>query len=207
MPSLLCEQLVSAFRDNRNLDLLIPLFIDTSKSKLTSLKVRDGLKTTPDGTFCALFKHNLTHLDMVGCVSVQTPKTLTALNQNCQNLTSLCVSGHEMFNNLPISDSENIGDPSSQQCGVTYIFNCPKLKALALHELHDTECCAKSIITVALKPLTLLSHLDLSCCEIEFETMQCIGEMKLLRVLVLYNVPIKNINLAFSIIAKLTSLR
>ncbi|XP_049884638.1 protein zer-1 homolog [Pectinophora gossypiella] len=170
LPAEICEKFLLAYqKNNRVSDNIANLFRDRLRTRLYSVRLRNS-RITDEGLRCFL-EHRPYELELVQCEYL-SPASLDAINSNSQNLVSL------KFGPLTyvLSQDENL----FRQRG--YIIDAPNLRRLTIHRR------GLSIFPLLLlKPLTHLTHLDLSECT-SAGSIWAVNELKDLKSLILHSV-------------------
>ncbi len=205
LPAEICENLLDACQKKGFIldDKFLHIFKDPVSSHLRRINLRDSQVT--DQGLEWLAQHNLLELDISGCTEL-TQESVHTINKNCSNLAALFIGNSvKIFDDIDIKSEELEDEENQYKFGVDYLFDCPKLRAFSVHKLNETECLAQDIISTVLRPLDRLTYLDLSGCEIELEFMKCLGNLKSLISLILYDVSIDTG--VFRVISKMTKLK
>lgn len=170
LPAEICEKFLQAYQStNRVNDNIANLFRDRTRTRLDTVKLRNS-RITDEGLKC-LMEHKPYEVELVQCEYL-AQGSLDIINSNSQNLVSL------KFGPLTsiISHDENL----FRQRG--YIINAPNLRRLTIH------CRNLPIFPLLLlKPLSRLTHLDLSECS-SLGSIWALSELKNLVSLILYSV-------------------
>jgi len=212
LPAQFCESFLRAFPKNGTQlqDKHVHIFRDTEHTHIKRIHLRNA--NVSDNAMRWLLQHKPIELDISECTPTPDPdslsqETIHAINSHGKNLVALSLgSTQSIFNGIEIRESSVAGD--TRVFGGDYVFDCPILRAFSVHGLRDNDDYqSHDLIATILHPFNNLTYLDLSLCEIEIEFMDCLGEMWSLTSLILYDVPINNIQGAFEIISKLHNLR
>ncbi|XP_026329372.1 protein zer-1 homolog [Hyposmocoma kahamanoa] len=169
LPGEICERFLQAYqKNNRVNDNIANLFRDQMRTRLTSVKLRNS-RITDEGLRC-LMEHKPFEVELVQCEYV-SQASLDVINSNSQNLISLKFG----TNTYILSPDENV----FRQKGC--IIDAPKLKKLTIRRgLYIFPL-------LLLKPLTQLTHLDLSECT-SAGSIWALNELKNLVSLILHGV-------------------
>ena len=206
LPGNVCEDLLQLRRELGHAldDAFMHLFANPGQTGLKKVNLKYSNVT--DRSMSWLLKHKLEELNISHCYGL-TSETVNYINLYGRHLLALFVGNSiQILNNIDIKEfseecEENIGD----SLGRDYIFKCPRLKAFSIHGLSGTG--VHDTIATILNPLRSLNYLDISGCEVTVELMDCLEELHLLQTLILFDVPINDIQLAFEKIGTLKNLR
>lgn len=170
LPAEICERFLQAYqKTNRVNDNIANLFRDRHRTRLEKVKLRTA-RITDEGLKC-LMEHNPYEVELFQCEYL-AQGSLDIINSNSKNLVSL------KFGPLTsiISHDENL----FRQRG--YIIDAPNLRLLTIH------CRGLPMFPLLLlKPLSNLTHLDLSECS-SLGSIWALSELKNLKSLILYSV-------------------
>nr|XP_045589985.1 protein zer-1 homolog [Procambarus clarkii] len=169
LPTEICEKLISLWQD-RDPELLddkfINIFRDLTNTRLKRITLRNS--GVSDDGLNLLLSHNLVELDISNC-SKLTERTLENINRIGDSLTALVIGKtKEILPDSVFSISQPESSDSSDSSPVSeikqrgYILRTPNLKKLVVRELYHPK--EPEYFALLLKPLTKLTHLDLSGC-------------------------------------------
>ena len=211
LPPEICESLVDAYTASGRIldDNFMHIFKDHMRTHLRQINVQDSNVT--ETALQWLIPHKPTELNISGCKDVGR-RTLDSINQYGKQIARFSVGDTlDIFKDLhikkPSAAHESQGDADTRVLGVDYIFCCPELRAFSIHNLDKEESQAHDIIAVTVRPFQKLTYLDLSLCNIDIQAVDCLEQLRSLNSLILYNVPLKDIQAAFQQIGKLKTLR
>ncbi|XP_048488430.1 protein zer-1 homolog [Plutella xylostella] len=170
LPAEICEQFLRVYqRKNRVNDNIANLFRDRTRTRLKTVSLRNS-RITDEGLRC-LLEHKPSAVDLVQCEYL-SQSALDIINNNSENLVSL------KFGHLTYVFSQD--ETAFRQRG--YIINAPKLRSLTIHRR------GMAIYPLLLlRPLTQLTHLDLSECT-SAGSIWALNLLKKLVSLILHNV-------------------
>lgn len=209
LPLQVCEDLLNAYRESEAVvdDRFVHIFDDPVNMPLRRINV-SGTDITELG-LKVLMAHKPMELNINGCHSLSwSAGSLDIINVYGSNLTTL-----HLGNNVKMFEcSDHLADCIYvAQNGINtvsrQVFECPKLRALSIHNLEDKVYEATDILHAVLMPLKTLTHLDLTRCSVKVESLHALEQLNKLVSLVVCDLPIHNLFEAFNIIAKLQKLR
>lgn len=194
IPNEICEKMLEVFQTENTLhyldDNFVNIFRDTERTRLKRVNVHRSQIT--DIGLSVLMKHNIIELDISDCVLLGSC-SLLAINNNGGSLLSLNIGNSTEI--LPMSlfsdgfdssmDIKDFGVIFSKYHQNGYLLKTPNLRKLAIRNFKAPD--EQVYYPLLLKPLTRLSHLDLSGCH-HLGSLSCILSLKNLVSLVLYNV-------------------
>ncbi|XP_042228378.1 protein zer-1 homolog isoform X2 [Homarus americanus] len=169
LPTEICEKLISLWQD-RDPELLddkfINIFKDLTNTRLKRITLRNS--GVSDDGLNLLLSHHLVELDISNC-SKLTERTLENINRVGDSLTALVIGKtKDILPDSVFSPSQPESSDSSDSSPVSeikqrgFILRTPKLKKLVVRELIQPK--ETEYFALLLKPLTKLTHLDLSGC-------------------------------------------
>lgn len=194
LPMEICEKLISLWQemDPQGLDdKFINIFKDVILTRLKRVTLRNS--SISDDGLNHLLSHHLLELDVSNC-SKLTKRTLKNINREGvgECLTSLVIGKTRnilpdtVFSNpLPDSSDSSDSSPVSEIEQRGYILRTPNLRRLIVQELYIPM--EPQYFALLLKPLSKLTHLDLSGCFF-LNDVKYILEMKCLVSLILHSV-------------------
>ena len=210
LPMEICEKLISVWQEMgpEGLDdKFINIFRDVICTRLKRVTVRNS--SISDDGLNLLLSHHLVELDVSNC-SKLTERTLENINKVGESLTALVIGKTKnilpdsVFSSSSLHDSSDSSDSSPlseiEQRG--YVLRTPNLRRLVVRELYMPM--EAQYFALLLKPLSKLTHLDLSGCFF-LEDVTYILEMKHLVSLNLHSV--QRIQDAVPSIMKIKTLR
>ncbi|KAM3968599.1 protein zer-1 homolog [Aphomia sociella] len=170
LPAEICEKFLAAYQQNSRVsDNIANLFRDRQRTRLDTVKLRNS-RITDEG-LRSFMEHKPYEVELVQCEYLSAV-SLDIINTNSQNLVSL------KFGPLTyvLSQDESL----FRQRG--YIINAPNLRKLTIQRRG-----LAIVPLLLLKPLTHLTHLDLSECTSN-KSILAINELKNLKSLILHSV-------------------
>ena len=228
LPAEICESLIRASVEGRHDtgDAFFHIFRDTVHTHLKRLSLRDSMVT--DRSLGWLIAHRPVELDVSRCVNLKR-SCRRHLKHHGDRLQALLLGqswevildpdqdvidgedlGHMVMESSPSthtsSSSPPAGSVSRAGDGSEWARTCPHLRAFSIH---GVEADVKpSFLTELITPLMNLTYLDLSRCRSpNVEDMECISQFQQLMTLILYDVPLGEISVAFTHLRALKSLR
>lgn len=213
LPPEICESLVDAYIATGRIldDNFMHIFKDHMRTHLRQINVQDSNVT--ETALQWLIPHKPTELNISGIKDVGR-RTLDSINQYGKQMARFSVGDSlDIFQDLHIKkpttghESPSQGDADTRVLGADYVFCCPELRAFSVHSLDKEKCKAHDIIAVTVQPFQKLTFLDLSSCNIDIQAVDCLGQLRSLNSLILYNVPLNDIQAAFQQIGTLKTLR
>lgn len=170
LPAEICEKFLEAYqRQNRINDKIANLFRDRLSTRLRTIKLRNS-RITDEG-FRFLMAHKPYQVELVQCEYLSL-SSLETINDNSQNLISLKFGPVTCL----ISHDESLYRDRG------YVINAPKLKRLTIQRRG-----LAIFPLLLLRPLTNLTHLDLSECA-SMGAIWALTELQNLKSLVLHSV-------------------
>ncbi|KAG0730508.1 Protein zer-1 [Chionoecetes opilio] len=165
LPTELCERLIGLWQDldpEKLDDRFINIFRDLSNTRLKRINLRSS--SVSDDGLSVLLSHNLIELDISNCRKL-SERTLANINKKGGNLLTLVIGKTNDI--LPStvsleSSSDKEDSPASEAKQKDYILRTPNLRKLVVRDLIQPRY--DGYFVVLLKPLTRLTHLDLSGC-------------------------------------------
>ena len=190
LPMEVCHSLQDAFINSSQTldDRVMNLFTDTSRTRLKRLILRDSFVT--DSTLTKLLEHDITQLDVSGCSRLSS-NVVRAINSKCRNLRILNIGGST---GIPFHWERPPDGSEPADIEETRVFRCPQLEMFTVHDLKAAATRNQeqvlTLIANLLQPLHALTYLDLSGCWVHLDNLEQIGQLHLLRSLVLHNVQV-----------------
>ncbi|XP_076034318.1 protein zer-1 homolog [Oratosquilla oratoria] len=220
LPTEICEKLINIWQDyNPGAldDSFVNIFRDLASTRIKRVNVRNS--SISDDGMELLLSHSLMELDISNCATI-TNRTLDNLNRYGENLTALVIANTKNMPTdslhlllppppLPPPAPQNKSKEGMSRTEVGnefekrgYILKTPNLKRLVVRELYMPM--ELQYFSLLLKPLTKLTHLDLSGCY-SLDDLSYILHLGHLISLKLHNV--QRIQDTISTICKLKTLR
>lgn len=194
LPVEICERLLNVRCNSlkRIGSTFVNIFKDTECTRLKRVRLRRSDITDDDLEI--LLRHKLTELE-VAQNGLLTDACIDMITEYGTTLTCLCFDSTDIFTANLNHTVETTFTPRG------YVFLCPQLKKLTLRGIHALT---SDFYNILLKPLTTLTHLDLSNCD-DLGSLDCTAHLPSLISLILYNVD--DIDVKVPAICKLKSLR
>ncbi|TRY64313.1 hypothetical protein TCAL_04628 [Tigriopus californicus] len=171
LPTEICEKLFATLHEE-GLDIedcTAGIFADVTSCRLRRVNVRCSSIT--DHGLEYLLRHNLRDLDIHNCEAL-TPRTLESLNKYSKHLVNLNIGNtvqilpdyiYPKSDELDEDDVDSLDEEDRARTVFHergYILNAPHLQKLCIRDLFVTR--GSNYLSLLLKPLPRLTHLDLS---------------------------------------------
>lgn len=205
LPTEICEKLLNLWQDSDPEllnDKFLNIFSDIQCTRLKRVTLRSSSVT--DAGIKSLLTHNLVELDISNCKYL-TKRTLECINENCDSLNTLVIGKTKDILPLPpILESDDISEEAliSEMDSKGPILKMTNLRRFVVRELNLPTM--PSYFNILLKPLTLITHVDLSGCGF-LDNFSCLHHMNQLVSLNLHSV--QRVQDAIGTICKMTNLR
>lgn len=171
LPKEICERFLASFQNGNIVnDNVANLFRDRRRTRLEILKLRNARIT--DESLKVFLEHKPSVVELVQCEYL-SQASLDTINANSKNLKSLKIG--------PTTYLLSEDDTVYRQRG--YVIDTPKLQSLTIHRLR-----LSIFPIILLRPLTQLTHLDLTDCLSSTGSTWALNEITNLRSLVLHSV-------------------
>lgn len=183
----ICERMLHVFREDMHQtidDAILHLFKDPIRTRLRKVDFHDS-KITDVGLEIVL-RHNVVELGISNCSGL-TERSLEIINNAGSSVLSLCIgTSVQIFHSVLSFLDMSLTHSSEEIKTHTYILKTPNLRKLILRGLEVPN--EYNFFSALLKPLKMLTHLDLSSC-VPVKDLSYLKKLEYLTSLVLYNVP------------------
>lgn len=169
LPTEICEKLISLWQERNPEgldDTFINIFKDGISTRLKRITIRNS--SVSDDGLNLLLSHHLVELDISNCNKL-TERTLDNINKMGESLIALVIGKTKnvlpdtvFLTSQPDSSDSSDSSPVSEIEQRGYILRTPNLRRLVVRELFLPM--EPQYFALLLKPLSKLTHLDLSGC-------------------------------------------